>query len=128
MGASEEEISAFCGENPSCGQMQNQLQTVELPGYWLKQTPITVAEYYKCVQADACPSLGIEKVIDGLQQQEMLSQPLVMASLEVFDQYARWAGGRLPTEAEWRKPVEGSTVSSSRGEMTQRNWETYKPR
>jgi formylglycine-generating enzyme required for sulfatase activity/Tfp pilus assembly protein PilF len=80
---------------------------VELDAFWIMQTEVTNEQYEKCVQADICtlpfnPTWGTDEFWAKYDQ-----HPVTYVTWEQATVYAEWAGGRLPTEAEWEKAARG---------------------
>ena len=73
---------------------------VALPAFKMARTETTVTQYQRCVEAGACdsPRSGGRCNWGRPRRQD---HPLNCVSLEQARRFCRWAGGRLPTEAEW---------------------------
>ena len=80
---------------------------VELDAFWIMQTEVTNEQYEKCVIADVCsppfhPDWGSDEFWAAYDL-----HPVTHVTWEQASTYAQWAGGRLPTEAEWEKAARG---------------------
>ncbi len=77
------------------------VRTVKLARFFIDRTEVTNAAYARCVAAGACrpraPYRGTEEA----------DQPAVGVSWEDARAHCRFAGKRLPTEAEWEKAARG---------------------
>jgi formylglycine-generating enzyme required for sulfatase activity len=90
--------------------------TAELSAYYLDRTEVTVAQYRACVEAGGCTPphhgaktyrLAYEGRFTNWDQPGREQHPVNAVSWVQADQYCRWAGKRLPTEAEWEKAAGG---------------------
>ena len=80
--------------------------TVTVAAFELGKTPVTVAEFKKCVEAGNCTSDHYEAVSDGPdcnydRGDAWLNHPMNCVDWSGAKEYCEWIGGRLPTEEEW---------------------------
>ena len=70
------------------------IHAVTLEGFWLDRTEVTQAHYRRCIEAGACAALPATTPYHP-------THPVVAVTWHEAAAYCAWAGGRLPTEAEW---------------------------
>jgi eukaryotic-like serine/threonine-protein kinase len=83
---------------------------VILDSFWIYKTEVTNAMYRKCIEAKACPKLAIINSatrVDYFNNSLYDDYPIVYISWFNALAYCQWAGGTLPTEAEWEKAARG---------------------
>ena len=83
------------------GEDANSAFTDTLPAYWIQRTEVTNAQYGRCVEAK-----DGEPPADGnihYRDSQFAKQPVTGITWSQARDYAAWAGGRLPTAAEWQR-------------------------
>jgi iron(II)-dependent oxidoreductase len=91
--------------------------TVTLESFWIDRTPVTNGAWAAFLaETGAEPPLyweadgdgGWVRCVMGMREPVEPDQPVIHVSWHEADAYARWAGKRLPTEAEWEAAAAGA--------------------
>ncbi|PIR16530.1 MAG: hypothetical protein COV48_09700 [Elusimicrobia bacterium CG11_big_fil_rev_8_21_14_0_20_64_6] len=74
------------------------VHTVRVREFEMGRTEVTNRQYQACVEAGACTLPDLNCLAPSLRGHE---QPAVCVSWFQARAFAKWAGGRLPSESEW---------------------------
>jgi formylglycine-generating enzyme required for sulfatase activity len=88
--------------------------------YWLGQTDVTVGAYKRFVEATKTKLPPVAPKLDRGWKKDGF--PIVDVIWDEANQYCAWAGGRLPTEAEWEYAARGGSPQARYGDLTAIAW------
>src|SRR5262245_43127478 len=116
MGVSPEDIDALeadcqiaLDDRARCESYRRMLgnmgaRTVHVDGFSIDRTEVTLGDYRRCIAGGSCP---LDPLIVGDERYQREDLPMVNVTWAEAQQYCRWRGQRLPTEAEWERAARG---------------------
>lgn len=110
MGSEPEEINAawrrfgWPEEKKSQADAEKPAHRVELAEFWIYRDEVTVGQYRRFAEATGRP------MPDPPEWGWIDRHPIVNVSWDEASAYCAWAGGRLPTEAEWERSARGAAT------------------
>ena len=99
------------GSDPYFWGAEAPVHEVFLTEYYIYLLEVTNAQYAQCVTEQKCPRP--EEIYSRTRREyygnpRFDDYPVIYVTYEMAFSYCRWAGGRLPSEAEWEKAARGT--------------------
>ncbi len=91
-------------EDPEADDDEKPVSNVFVQDFWIDKFEVTNARYLRCMKDGAC-TRPVGRAYDDFTKAD---HPVTVISWQQAVAYCRWAGKRLPTEAEWEKAARGT--------------------
>lgn len=111
------------------GSEGDRLRSVFLVNYYIYKYEVTRAQYQVCVDASVCSAPMIPENEPDLLDPRYAYYPVVGVTWFQAADYCNWAGGKLPTEAQWDAAARsgdgiypwGATIDAGRANFCDQN-------
>jgi formylglycine-generating enzyme required for sulfatase activity len=113
-------VTGYTGGNPParvnfCADYSDELAAMQprevyLDAYAIDRLEATAADYRRCVAAGGCK---LDPLVAGDERYIRDEWPMVNVTWDEAQDYCRWRGARLPTEAEWERAARGTDPSAT---------------
>ncbi len=90
---------------------------ITLSAFAIEVQEVTQQQYQQCIQANRCtPPLRLDQFPSSQRfgQPAYANYPVTWVNQPQAEQYCRWLGARLPTEAEWERAARGTQPLADR--------------
>ena len=103
------------GLDPNATTDEKPAHKVTMPAFWIDKFDVTNAMYLQCVNAGACnppQNFSSKTVTSYFNNPDYNDYPVVQVTWGDAAAYCKWAGRRLPTEADWEYAARGTTINT----------------
>jgi formylglycine-generating enzyme required for sulfatase activity len=101
------------GLDPNAQPDEKPAHKVTMPAFWIDKFDVTNAMYLQCVNAGVCnppQSFSSKTVTNYFNNPDYNDYPVIQVTWGDAAAYCKWAGRRLPTEAEWEYAARGTDL------------------
>ncbi len=111
-GVSESQWEGFLWGSPFDGVLKHDIGPLVVASFFVDEAEVSNADFKRFLDASGYQPRVRENFLrhwpGGRMPTELADHPVVYVDLEDARAYARWAGKRLPTEAEWHLAAQGT--------------------
>jgi len=98
----------------NCSGGEGPQHKVTLSSYYMDLTEVTVAAYKSCVDAGVCTPPSSVQPTQYATYPGLSNNPVNFVDWSQARAYCQWAGGDLPTEAQWEMAARGDCVKNGK--------------